>query len=115
MITFAEKEGLPNITYGRAAKLIAIYLKNMIINGPDSKTIFADLIHPPIDRILLKELAQCVQYPKDIRKSWRSINWTTCDETNYFKLISSLRTLGLDKPAFWRLESYWDVMQMSSD
>ena len=52
-----EKAGIANVTFGRAAKLIAIYLKSVVVLGPSSGTAFARIAHPPIDSILLRNLA----------------------------------------------------------
>src|SRR5450755_4604971 len=42
--------GIAKATYGRAVKIIAIYLKSRIVLGGHHDTAFARVIHPPIDR-----------------------------------------------------------------
>ena len=44
-------------TYGRAAKLVAVYLKAIVILGEACDSALAHNMHPPIDRILLQTLA----------------------------------------------------------
>lgn len=44
-------------TYGRAAKLIAVYLKAIVIMGDRCDSSFGHNMHPPIDRILRQRLA----------------------------------------------------------
>jgi hypothetical protein len=94
------------VTYGRAVKLVAVYLKTMIVI-PDPESVFASIAHPPVDRILLQNLARDSEYPNEIRKAWRSTNWTDLNEGTYYHLIESFRECELDKPQFWRIERYW--------
>lgn len=88
-------------SYGRAAKIIAIYLKTSIIMGTLDDDKQVRFIHPPIDRILLKNL------PNDIVEfnSIRKLNWTQLDKKVYWDLVHTIRTqLGMFD---WRLEVYW--------
>jgi hypothetical protein len=39
------------VTYGRAAKLVAVYLKATVIIGGNWDTPFGRTMHPPIDRV----------------------------------------------------------------
>ena len=96
-----------NVTYGRAAKLVAVYLKTMIVI-PDPESVFAAIAHPPVDRILLQNLARDKQYPSVFRKIWSTTNWTGLNEEAYYQLIDGFRQCGLNKPQFWRIERYWD-------
>lgn len=89
-------------TYGRAAKIVAIYLKTAVIVRYSGEGQLADVAHPPIDRILLTNL----------RKNFEEvipdkINWTKLDEKNYFDLIGELRKLSFEK--FWQLEEFWSA------
>jgi len=99
-ITIPKQE----VTYGRAAKIVAIYLKTSVIirNSGDGK--LASVIHPPIDRILLTNLHK-MQPALGVNK----INWTELEEEPYFELIEKLRSLKLDK--FWELEEFWNVYE----
>src|SRR6476646_8680125 len=45
IIDFMDGHNIAGATYGRAAKLIAIYFKTMIVNGPHGETQFAAIIH----------------------------------------------------------------------
>lgn len=89
-------------TYGRAAKIVAIYLKTAVIVRYSGEGKLAEVAHPPIDRIILTNL----------RKNFKGvvpdkINWTELDEDQYFDLIAKLRTLPFEK--FWQLEEYWSA------
>jgi hypothetical protein len=97
-----------NVFYGRAAKLVAVYLKSVVVVSDHSGSAFSEVIHPPIDRTLLQNLGKDARFSRELRKYWRSVNWTQLSEPEYFGLIASFRQNGLDKPAFWMIEKYWD-------
>jgi hypothetical protein len=98
---------IKNVTFGRAAKLVAVYLKTMIVI-PDPECVFAAILHPPVDRILLQNVARDKQYPSEFRKVWSTTNWTELNEDQYYQVIETFRECGLDIPQFWRIERYWD-------
>lgn len=94
-------------SYGRAAKLIAVYLKAMVvIKNSDSD--LAKAAHPPIDRILLQSISKDKSIDILYRKNWREINWTQLCKSEYLKLIDQLRRVIGSKP-FWHLERYWSL------
>lgn len=87
-------------TYGRVAKIIAVYIKTVyILSEPDSA--LSRVAHPPIDRILLKNLEKVFS-----KKGFSAINWTKLEEDEYKTLIAQLRGLIGDEP-FWKLEVCW--------
>lgn len=95
---------LPNkATYGRAAKIIAIYIKTTIVIRDSGLSDLAKIAHPPIDRILLSNAGK--DYPNF---GLNKINWTQLNENKYFELIDKLRTIDLD--FFWKLERYWSPL-----
>jgi hypothetical protein len=95
-------------TYGRTAKLVAVYLKAAVILAGAFDTPLGRSAHPPIDRILLQALAASNEIKSPHQKEWREINWTELDEPEYWKLIGQLRSaLPSDSP-FWMLEKYWE-------
>ena len=103
------REEIRNAKYGRAAKLIAIYLKAMVINNEaTANSSLGKCIHPPIDSRLLKSMAKNhKESAKEYRKLWKSTNWTDLDKTEYYELIETLRlNLSAEEP-FWMLERYW--------
>jgi hypothetical protein len=91
-----------DVNYGRAAKIIAIYLKTSVIIRNSGEGILATIIHPPIDRILLTNL-----HKENPSLGFDKINWTALEEVPYFDLIVKLRTLKYEK--FWELEEYWSI------
>lgn len=107
--TALRRSGVRDCTFGRAAKLIAVYLKAMVVVGPCWYAPLARVAHPPIDRILLKAAARAVGTP--VSQTWSRINWTQLHVRRYYSLIKELReALPADQP-FWQLEQYWDLRQ----
>lgn len=90
------------LTYGRAAKIVAMYLKTVFINQHTYENAISQLIHPPIDSILLKNLSEANINLGDIR----NLNWTQFSEKEYWDLIARLENAGL--PLNWTLEEFWD-------
>jgi hypothetical protein len=74
----------PNATYGRAAKLVAVYLKATVIMGENCDSPLGRNLHPPIDRTLLQGLASSDRITSPHKTEWRSINWTALTEKGYF-------------------------------
>ena len=91
-------------TYGRAAKIIAIYIKTIIVVRDSGISNLAKIAHPPIDRILLTNASKVY---KDF--GLNAINWTQLSEDKYFELINKFRTLEFDY--FWELEQHWSPIQ----
>jgi hypothetical protein len=109
VVDFLEGANVPKVTFGRAAKLIAIYLKSAVVLGPGSETAFARVAHPPIDAILLGNLAVCKDVNSVHKSKWAKIKWTKLNDEQYHELIMRLReVLGPEEP-FWKLERYWTV------
>lgn len=98
------KEG-PVMTYGRAAKMIALYIKtSRIINDPESK--IAQYAHPPVDRKLLTELR------KNFKEQFNDADikaWTQFNKEKYFETIGKLRQIQKQESLayFWMIEKYW--------
>lgn len=97
--------------YGRAAKLVAVYLKAMVVTGGHADTNFGKLLHPPIDSNLLKALkvASPPNQPNLKEAVGRALRtgWSNLERGDYLSLVRALRDSGLDNPAFWYLERYW--------
>lgn len=107
-----EENGVPGATYGRAAKLVAVYLKSMVVLGPASGSPLSAVIHPPIDSLLLENLAASGLAPSYAPR-WRRLRWTRLDEPAYYELIAELKTVLRDGEPFWKLEEYWTVSRNS--
>jgi hypothetical protein len=103
-----RSRGVKTATFGRAAKLVAVYLKTMIVIGPNAGCRLSLVIHPPIDRYLLRNLAASSVLPSR-SSEWRQVRWTQLDERSYYELIAGLREALADGEPFWSLERFWDV------
>ena len=98
--------GVSDITYGRAAKLVAIYLKVTVIIGEDPTSPLARVAHPPIDHILLQEIAK----ENPILGNLAQVKWTNLTEEEYFDVVNKLRSILDDEAGFWQIEKYWNAM-----
>ena len=95
------------VTYGRAAKLVAVYLKAMILMGQGWSTPFGQSMHPPIDRTLLQRLSSSERVTSPHKAAWRSVNWTRLTESAYYSLIAQLREVVPSGKPFWVIEEHW--------
>jgi hypothetical protein len=103
-LKYVDKGLEEKATYGRAAKIIAIYIKTAIVVKDSGASNLARTAHPPIDRILLTNANKNHKKLELIR-----YNWTQLSENKYFELIEKLRTIELE--SFWKLERYWSPIQ----
>lgn len=114
IVDFLERADVPKVTFGRAAKLIAMYLKSVVVLGSGSETALAHVAHPPIDSILLRNLAVS-DVGSEYRGEWKKTRWTKLNEHQYYQLIKQLRrALGPEEP-FWKLERFWTVTNDAED
>ena len=101
-----------DLTHGRAAKLINVYLKALLLDqfGSDSdrpsSRNFANYVHPPIDRILLRNLSK--NAIRTDRKKWRELmqaNWTMFDSQTYEAAVDLMRHE--TDHQLWKIEALW--------
>jgi hypothetical protein len=114
IVSDLKESGVQNVTFGRAAKLVAVYLKAMVVVGPHADTALARVAHPPIDRLLLQKLSGLEGVPDDVRRIFRTTNWTDLDRCGYDGLVDRIRQHVLNgdgKKPFWHLEQHWNVTQ----
>lgn len=103
---FARTAGHP-ITHGVAAKLINCYLKSRFVCAGQQNHPNVAALHPPIDKILLEELAK--QKFGSETKFWRAsskLGWSKFSSQQYEDVISLIRLSMNDKP-MWMIEEYW--------
>ncbi len=95
------------VTHGVAAKLINVYLKSRFVCGGFADSPKVQALHPPIDRVLLEELAR-----KDFggkRKFWAQANkcgWSKFDSATYEEVIKGIRE-ALNGSPLWEIEQFW--------
>lgn len=107
--TWNRREIGKEMKYGRAAKLVAVYLKTVVIMGAGAETPLGRCIHPPIDRTLLHRLAASRQIQSPHKTAWRNTNWTQLGKSEYYTLTAQLRDAVPRDLPFWMLEEYWNV------
>ncbi|QCK16238.1 hypothetical protein [Mangrovivirga cuniculi] len=89
------------VTYGRAAKIINIYIKTAVVLR-DPYCNLSKIAHPPIDRILLQNI-----HKENNQYGFDKASWTSFDEQEYFDVIEKLRKLEFDY--LWKLERFWEI------
>jgi hypothetical protein len=105
------RRGIPAVPYGRAAKLVAVYLKTTVIMGEGADTPLGHSIHPPVDRTLLRKLAASPRIQSPHKTAWCNTNWTQLGESEYYTLIAQLREVVPSDLPFWMLEEYWNASE----
>jgi hypothetical protein len=109
-IRAAKSQGL-TFTHGAAAKLINCYLKCRFVCGGHHAHKRVHNLHPPIDAVLLKTLADL-----DVGghlKHWRQAcrkRWSKFNSEEYEQLIALVRQCVNDKP-LWTIEEHWQGNQ----
>jgi len=93
------KESHPQkATFGRAAKIVAIYLKTAVVI-PNITESFISFIHPPIDRILLENIKKKEQLIDTVPA------WTQFTKKEYYVIWNKIK--GLGEGQNWMIEKYW--------
>jgi hypothetical protein len=94
--------GTKEVSHGIAAKLINVYLKSTLVRTEFVFSPNVMAIHPPIDRLLLKELV------KKCPKIWsgQKLSWSTFTSEEYQDVIDKIRKMVGDK-GMWTVEQYW--------
>ena len=108
IVVYLSSHGVQNATFGRAAKLVGVYLKSRVVLKNLSSEAAAR-IYPPIDSILLQSIARDEAVSPEDRKLCRSTTWTKLNEQEYRRLLDTLRRVNQSDP-FWKLERYWSVV-----
>jgi len=109
VIESLTQRGVAGATFGRAAKLVAVYLKVTVVLGPAGECNLSRVAHPPIDRKELQKLAAEAGIDSPHKRSWKTVNWTQLTEEDYYPLISQLHALIPLGDPFWTLEQHWNV------
>lgn len=93
-------------SYGRAAKIVAIYLKTAVIFPSQGTSALCEVIHPPVDSILLSNLVKWREL-----KELRGERWTTFTSAEYWNVVDIIRTsIGYLN---WKLEAFWQPQQQT--
>ena len=108
VIKSLTQQGVAGATFGRAAKLVAVYLKVMVVLSPAGDCDLARVAHPPLDRTELQKVAAEADVDSQYKHLWKTVNWTQLTEENYYSLMGQLRALIPSSDPFWTLEQYWN-------
>ena len=107
VIEAAERQRL-TFTHGVAAKLINCYIKVRLVCGGHHNDSRTQAFHPPIDEVLLKELAK-VNFGGHA-KSWkrfRQARWSRFDSDTYEEVIELIRGSLPPNEPLWKIEEHW--------
>lgn len=110
IVSTFSRLGATGASYGRSAKLLAVYLKSMVIQGGDAYSSFGRVIHPPIDENLLRNLAASTVIESPHKEAWGQVAWTQLDQATYYALVDQLRLVLPQELPFWMLEEHWTVV-----
>ncbi len=103
-VTFRDKTAKTvKVTDGVAAKLINVYLKAAVVHKQCQDLPAVRSIHPPVDRLLLKELAK--QRPGIWGKNLPT--WSKLGPEEYEGVIQKVREILAPNTALWKIEVYW--------
>jgi len=110
MISAAAERGFI-FTHGIAAKLINVYLKTRFVCGGHHENPRVTQLHPPIDALLLRELA--AGDAGGFKSGWNkaiSVRWSKFNASEYEEVIDLIRRTLAGRP-LWLIESYWRGFQ----
>ena len=107
ILFYWEKGKVKGASYGRAAKLLAVYIKSMIV-VQQVTCCFSDVAHPPIDRIILHNISKDKKISHPHKEKWKKTKWTQLNKTEYMQLIADFRQIFNAKP-LWVIEKYWII------
>jgi hypothetical protein len=103
----AKNLKINGFTHGVAAKLINCYLKARFVCGPNFNDLNTQLIHPPIDRVLLESLER-IDFGGQKAK-WKSLKtrgWSNFNSGEYQEAIQILKK-SMGHKELWRIEEFW--------
>jgi hypothetical protein len=111
IIKDAAKQKL-SFTHGIAAKLINCYLKVRFVCGGQHEHERVRCLHPPIDAVLLKELAR--QNVGGFSRQWRQLcqqRWSRFGSRTYQRAINRIRQSLPPGEPLWKIEEHWEGHQ----
>ncbi|CAD0264281.1 conserved hypothetical protein [Pseudomonas veronii] len=104
-------------TYGRAQKLVNVYLKSKLVCAGHHNDERVQRLHPPIDRVLLAGLRsfswkkradpQYAAFRKNLREAQKlGDSWVVFSPETYDAYITAIKSLQQDRP-LWAVEEHW--------
>ncbi|AWB34721.1 hypothetical protein [Orrella marina] len=113
----AARLGVRSFSFGRAQKLVNIYLKTILVCGGHHDHPKVPLLHPPLDLELFKGLRTFLSKNRDAMSEARSAflcaqrrnpRWTTFSEADYVAHIDAIKLLMASKPLY-QVEEHWKL------
>lgn len=117
IVTEAGSLKIDSFTFGRAQKLVNIYLKSVLVCGGHHQHPRVALLHPPLDFELFKGLRSYLYKNRATLAKARSAfiaaqcansRWTTFSEDDYVKHINAIKLLMGGRPLY-EVEEHWDI------
>jgi len=113
----AKRLGVTNFTFGRAQKLVNIYLKTVLVCGGHHQHPSVALLHPPLDFELFKGLRSFLSKNRSKMRTARSAfisaqklnsRWTKFSEDDYEAHIEVIKLIMAGRPLY-QIEEYWEL------
>ena len=117
IMTEAAHQSVTDFSFGRAQKLVNIYLKTVQVCGGHHDHPSVALLHPPLDFELFKGLRSFLSKNRAtlprarsafIAAQKRNPRWTKFDEDDYKAHIDAIKLLMVGKPLY-QVEEYWEL------
>jgi len=113
----ATRLGVTDFSFGRAQKLVNIYLKTVLVCGGHHQHPSVALLHPPLDFELFKGLRSFLSKNRAAMDKARSAfiaaqkrnpRWTKFSEADYVAHIDAIKLLMAGRPLY-QVEEYWEL------
>lgn len=111
----AARVGVTDFSFGRAQKLVNIYLKTVLVCGGHHQHPSVALLHPPLDYELFKGLRSFLSKNRAavgkarsafIAAQKRNPRWTKFSEADYVAHIDVIKLLMVGEPLY-QVEEHW--------
>ena len=113
----AARRGGSGFSFGRAQKLVNIYLKTVLVCGGHHQHPSVALLHPPLDFELFKGLRSFLSKNRTtlikartafLAAQKRNPSWTKFSEADYMAHIDAIKLLMAGKPLY-QVEEHWEL------
>lgn len=113
----ARRLGRNDFSFGRAQKLVNIYLKTILVCGGHHQHSSVALLHPPLDAALFKGMRTFLRKNRNAMAEAHSAfmaaqkhnpRWTLFSEADYVAHIDVVKLLMSGKPLY-QVEELWDL------
>lgn len=113
IVDYADQNQIQGINYGRAQKLVNIYLKTKLVCGGHETHPNVSQLHPPLDRELFDGLRRVFRKQKtsDAAVAFAAAQracsaWTKFELQDYLAHIEAIKIF-MDGQPLWMVEEHW--------